>query len=104
MTYRVELTERATRDLRRIFAHIRAAESRQAHAWFNELESVILSLDEHPTRGPTTSEDASLRHLFFGKNRNVYRIIYAIDEHRRLVTVIHLRHAARDVFGSDAEG
>ena len=50
MTYRVELTARAGRNLKRIFRHINAESSPQASVWFNELEAAILSLDEHPER------------------------------------------------------
>jgi plasmid stabilization system protein ParE len=95
MTYRVELTERASRDLRRIFRHINAASSPQAFVWFNELEAAILSLDRHPERSPVTPEDRTLRHLLFGKKPNVYRVIFAIDERARVVRVLHIRHGAR---------
>lgn len=70
----------------------------QAHAWFNGLERVILSLDENPARGSVIPEDAHVRHLLYGRRRNVYRIIYAIDERRCVVTVLHIRHGARDAF------
>jgi plasmid stabilization system protein ParE len=46
MTYRVELTARASRTLKRIFRHINAKSSPQAFAWFNQLEAAILSLDQ----------------------------------------------------------
>jgi hypothetical protein len=55
MTYRVDLTARATRDLRRLFLRIDAAQSGQAREWFNGLEQAILTLDEHPARNPATS-------------------------------------------------
>jgi toxin ParE1/3/4 len=95
MTYRVELTARASRNLRRIFRHINAESSRQAFAWFNELEVAILSLDQHPERSPVTPEDRALRHLLFGKKPNVYRVIFAIDQRARVVRVLHIRHGAR---------
>ena len=44
MTYRVELTVRTGRNLKRIFRHINAESSPQASVWFNELEAAILSL------------------------------------------------------------
>ena len=98
MAYRVELTERAIRDLRRLFRGIDAENSVQARAWFNGLERRILSLDQNPARGAVTSEDAGLRQLLYGRRRNVYRIIYNIDERNSVVTIIHIRHAARDAF------
>ena len=103
MAYRVELTERAARDLRDLYQFINADNSIQARAWFNHLERVILSLDENPARGRTIPEDSNLRHLLYGRKRNVYRIIYAINERARVVTVVHIRHGARDAFRRDDE-
>ena len=36
-----------------------------------------------------------LWHLLYGKKPHVYRVIYEIDEHRRTVWVLTIRHAAR---------
>jgi plasmid stabilization system protein ParE len=95
MTYRVELTARASRNLRRTFRLINAEGSPQAFAWFNALEAAILSLDQHPERCPATSENKRLRHLLFGSKPNVYRVIFAIEERARVVNVLHIRHGAR---------
>ncbi len=103
MAYRVELTERVARDLTHLYQTINAENPTQAYAWFNGLERVILSLDENPARGPVTFEDASLRHLLYGRGRNIYRVIYAIDPGRHVVTVLHIRHGARDAFTSSDE-
>jgi len=98
MAYRVDLTERAARDLRRIYHTVNADASAQAHAWFNGLEGLILSLDEHPARGAVTPEGSSFRHLLYGQKPHVYRVIYEIDEQNRVVTVLHIRHGRRDAF------
>jgi toxin ParE1/3/4 len=98
MAYRVDLTERAARDLRGIYLTINAEDAAQARVWFNGLEQAVLSLDENPARGAPTSEDAGLRHLLYGRRRHRYRIIYAVDEASRVVTVLHIRHGARDAF------
>jgi len=95
MTYRVELTARAARDLKRIFRYINAESSPSAFAWFNELETAIFSLDQHPERSPAAPENRALRHLLFGKRPSVYRIIFAIGERDRIVRVLHIRHGAR---------
>lgn len=100
MAYRVELTERAARDLERIYQAISAETSARAHTWFNRLERLILSLDEQAARGSTIPEDARFRHLLHGRKPNVYRVIYDIDERNEVVTVLHVRHARRDVFAS----
>ena len=98
MAYRVDLTGRAVRDLRRLYRIINAQHSTQARTWFDGLETQILSLDEHPARNPTIPEDSRLRHLLYGRGRNVYRIIYTIDESSRMVSVLHIRHGSQDAF------
>ena len=67
MPYRVDLTERAARNLRRIYLTINAVDAAQAYAWFNGLEKAVLSLDEHPTRGAPIPEGGDLRHLIYGR-------------------------------------
>jgi plasmid stabilization system protein ParE len=69
MAYRVDLTERAARDLIRIYRTINAENSAQAHAWFNGLERVIVSLRENPARGTIIPEDVNLRHVLYGRTR-----------------------------------
>jgi toxin ParE1/3/4 len=103
MAYRVDLTDRAARDLRRLYRTINADDAAQARAWFNGLEKAILSLDEHPARGAVIAEDASLRQLLYGRRRYVWRIIYAIDEGNRVVTVLHIRYGGRDALVPDDE-
>ena len=76
MTYRVDLTQRAARNLRRTYQAINVENVAQARTWFNGLEKTILSLDEHPARGAIIAEEDSLRHLFYGRRRHIYRIIW----------------------------
>lgn len=96
MAYSVELTARAERDLRQLYQTINAANSKLAAKWFNGLEKAILSLEEKPARSPITPENKKLRHLLYRSQSYVYRIIYAIDERKRLVTVIHIRHGSQE--------
>ena len=76
MTYRVDLTERAVRDLRRIYQDINAESAAQARDWFNGLEKAIFGLGEYPARGAPIPEDGDLRHLLYGRKGHRYRIIY----------------------------
>jgi plasmid stabilization system protein ParE len=99
MAYRVEVTARAARDLRRIYRDIEADHSVQAADWFNGLESLVLSLEEHPSRGSSVPEDRNLRQVLHGNKPYVYRVIYAIDEPGLAVRVLHIRHGARQNFG-----
>jgi toxin ParE1/3/4 len=104
MAYRVDLAERAARDLRRIYLTINAEDATQARVWFNGLEQAILSLDENPARGTSIPEDATLRHLLYGRRRHRYRIVYAVDEASHVVTVLHIRHGARDALMPNEPG
>jgi hypothetical protein len=51
----------------------------RASAWFNGLEVLIYSLEEHPNRGAITPESKKLRHLLCGNKPHIYRVIYAVD-------------------------
>jgi plasmid stabilization system protein ParE len=98
MAYRVDITERAERDLDRIYLSIEADSSEQARIWFNGLERAVLSLDQYPARGAIIPEGGDLRHLLYGRKGHRYRVIYALDEANRAVTVLHIRRGARDAF------
>ena len=99
MTFRVEVTARAERDLRHIFRHIAADGSVAAGEWFNGLEALVLNLAEHPLRGASVPEDPRLRQVLYGRRPHVYRIIYAVQEGSGLVHVLHIRHGAREALG-----
>jgi plasmid stabilization system protein ParE len=101
MAYRVDITERAERDLERLYLTIEADNTPQAHTWFNGLERTILSLDEHKARGASTPESSELRHLLYRRKGHRYRIIYTIDDANLVVTVLHIRHGARGSFRND---
>ena len=103
MAFRVDVTARAGRDIRRIYLHIRADDSAQALAWFNGLETAIASLNRHPSRGAAIGEDKHLRHLLYGNKPHIYRIIFAIDQLSRVVSVLHIRHGARDALPPEGE-
>ena len=101
MIFRVEVTARAIRDLRHLYQTIAAGQVPAAGRWFSGLEAKITSLDHHPGRGLPVPEDASLRQLLYGRRPHVYRIIYDVDEVRRVVDVLHIRHGARDFMGGE---
>jgi plasmid stabilization system protein ParE len=100
MVYRVDLTERANCDLSYLYAQIDAAESSAAALWFNGLEEAIDALTRFPKRCPVAPEGKKanrlLRHLLFGNKPHVYRVIYEVDESRKTVNVLTIRHGAMD--------
>jgi toxin ParE1/3/4 len=99
MTYRVELTDRAVRDLEILYLEKNAEESGTAARWFNSLEKGVLGLERHPYRCPAAPESRSMkreiRYLLYGRKPQVYRVIYEIDELHRTVWVLTIRHGAR---------
>ena len=108
MAYRVELTDRAKRDLGDLYVHIDATESAAAARWFNGLEDAALGLATYPNHCPLAPEGKklkrALRHLLYGNRPHVYRVIYEVDEARKTVWVLHIRHGARRKFAaSDLE-
>ena len=105
MSYRVEFTARAARDLEDLYERIRAAESAAAFRWYNRLEEAINTLESFPRRCPAARESKKtrrpLRNLLYGAKPHVYRVIYEIDESSRLVRVLTIRHGAMDEAGAD---
>jgi mRNA-degrading endonuclease RelE of RelBE toxin-antitoxin system len=95
MAYRVEITDRALRDLALIYQRIEAETGARAARWFDGLEAAIIGLEKRPRRVPVTPEDDTLRHLLYGKRPHVYRIIYAIEEAISTVYVLHIRAPGR---------
>jgi toxin ParE1/3/4 len=100
MPYRVDLTERAIRDLAYLYEIKNAAESLAAARWYNGLERAVFTLETHPRPCPLAPESKKtarpLRHLLYGKSPHVYRVIYEIDEVRKLVQVLTIRHGAKE--------
>ncbi|MGO9455377.1 MAG: type II toxin-antitoxin system RelE/ParE family toxin [Candidatus Binataceae bacterium] len=104
MAYLVELTLRAERDLDYLYQRISAEDSAQAARWFNGLEDAIYTLERLPRRCPAAPESkkgqATVAALLYGAKRDVYRVIFEIDESRKAVRVLTIRHAAMDEFMS----
>jgi plasmid stabilization system protein ParE len=86
---------RAERDFARLYETIDAERSGAALEWYRGLREAILSLSEHPKRCPRAPEDSRLRHLLYGNQPHVYRVIYRIHEKQRRVDVLHIRHGKR---------
>lgn len=98
MEYRVELTNRARRDLSHIFLSIQARELNTAARWFNGIEKAITTLSTAPNRCPVAPESSArrlIRHLLYGRRPHVYRVLYRVEEKGSTVFVLHIRHGAR---------
>lgn len=98
MAYAVRITRRAEQDLEGIYGYIHAEHSDAAFAWYIGLAEQIFSLETMPNRNPVTPEDSRFRHLLYGNKPHVYRVIYRVEEKRKLVEIIHIRHGAMEQF------
>ena len=94
MDYSVALADSAKADADLLYARIVAAAPLRGPIWFEELLQSIRSLSRMPRRSPRAPESRKVRCLLFGKHRDVYRILYEIDERNRTVIVLHIRHGA----------
>jgi toxin ParE1/3/4 len=98
MAYVVRIASRAERDLVSLYWEIDAADSVAARRWYRGLKQAILSLADKPNRCPVTPENKKLKHLLYGDKPRPYRVIYRVDNRRRQVDVLHIRHGARRKF------
>lgn len=98
MEYRVELSDRAGRNLIDLYERIRAEDSVRAARWFNRLEQAVYALEHLPRRCPVAPESTkakrSLRQLLYGNKPHVYRVIFEIDAPDKTVYVLTIRHGA----------
>jgi mRNA-degrading endonuclease RelE of RelBE toxin-antitoxin system len=99
MAYRVEFAARAARDLESLYEEKNATESQVAARWYNGLEEAVYALAEYPNRCPVVPEARRLkrkiRHMLYGNKPHVYRLIYDIDERKKTVWILTIRHGAR---------
>jgi plasmid stabilization system protein ParE len=100
MIYRVELTDRAGRDLASLYEEKHVDKSAAAARWYNGLEKAVYTLQTLPRRCPAAPEARKskrpLRHLLYGRKPHVYRVIYEIDEKEKAVRVLTIRHGAME--------
>ncbi len=96
MVYRVNLTDRASRDLDNIYGFINAMESAAAARWFSRLEDTIASLETAPRMGKVTREDKDVREVIYGNKPHFYRILYEIDESARRINILTIWHGKRN--------
>ncbi|MGA2215802.1 MAG: type II toxin-antitoxin system RelE/ParE family toxin [Bryobacteraceae bacterium] len=99
MAYRVNLSQRAERDLDLLYEAIGAGRTAATRNWYQGLKRAVYSLEENPLRCATTPEDKRFRHLLFGKRPNVYRVIYRVV--LKTVQILHIRHGAMDEFSPE---
>ena len=99
MRYLVVLADSAKTDADAIYDWVTSEAPHQGSIWFDELIASLATLGRFPLRCPLAREAAKARReircLLFGRKRNVYRILYEVDEVRLQVHVLHIRHGSR---------
>jgi plasmid stabilization system protein ParE len=98
VAYQVALADSAKADANQIYDWVIERAPVRGPEWFEELIDCLYSLENLPHRCPLAREAEAakreIRCLLFGKRRNVYRILYEVDEARKTVWVLHIRHGA----------
>jgi plasmid stabilization system protein ParE len=104
MRYAVQLSARAERDIDEVLAWLfHQGAMSAASGWHGRLLAAIATLEREPQRCPLAPEAGEsgieLRELLFGRRQGVYRILFVVQE--RAVSIVHVRHAARDTLKPD---
>lgn len=99
MNFHVELSEKAHRDLDQILAWFYDNRALAAgRRWERSLRATLRKLAREPTRYPLAPELESLgvpvRELHLGKRPSDYRVYFQVENFQ--VTILHIRHSARD--------
>ena len=97
MTFQVELTPIAERQIEKAYQWYRDRNPEFADRWFRSVMNRISTLQVQPRRWALAVEHEifpeEVRQLLHGQARNVYRILFTIRETR--VIVLYVRHSAQ---------
>lgn len=97
MRFRIVIEATAIEDLEAINLWLSRHSGSAASAWYAQMAQEAGSLDTAPQRCPFAPENNSfeeeIRHLLFGKRRNVYRVIFTLRG--TSVHVLHVRDGAQ---------
>lgn len=113
MTHRIAISETAEAEAEAAYLWMLRRDPEHAARWYAGLLDAVESLALFPGRCAVAPEndrfDGEIRHLLYGRGRNVYRILFTIleptpDEAEPAVRILHVRHAAQRSIGeSDAD-
>ena len=99
MEYRVVLADAAKADAESLYQWVIERAPLRGPEWFERLLDCLYSLNHSPGRCPLALEarrsHREIHNLLYGKRRNVYRILFEIDEERHTVWILHIRRGAR---------
>jgi len=89
--YRLLITQRALNDLAEIIGHIAEDDAEAASRFGNSLLDHIELLTRFPRMGSTIRKRSRVRKL----SHSPILVYYQLREDKRLVEILHLRHASR---------
>lgn len=99
MAYSLIVMPQAEADMTEAFSYLSERAPEAAASWYRHLKTAIESLAEMPARCALAPEAAKLgvelRHLLYGHNPGVYRIVFRIIEEAQEVHILTVRHGAR---------
>ncbi len=99
--YRIVHTPEARERMREAFRYIAADSPLHASKWLHALKVAVQSLERFPERCGAARETISmgpgLRQTIFG----AYRIVFEIDEAKRRVIILDIRHGSRLAAGEE---
>jgi plasmid stabilization system protein ParE len=97
MKCRVILEDSAHKDLEAITLWLAQRSTDAANKWYWQVREAIETLAESPLRCLLAPENElfpeEIRHLFYGRKRYVYRILFTVKGSH--VHVLHVRHGSR---------
>ena len=103
MSYRIELSREAKRDLWSYYQFASQHSLPDANRWMERFETAISTLGERPDRCSLSRESrrmkVELRDFLFGKRPSVYRVVFLID--RDTVRVLRVCRSQRGALSVD---
>jgi plasmid stabilization system protein ParE len=104
VTFTVEITETALRELESSFRRIEEQAPIAAARWRDSMLKAAESLADKPKRCPLAPESSfhpvELRHMIVGNRRSAYRLLFEIRG--RTVVILRVRHSAQELLDADS--
>ncbi|MBD0387101.1 MAG: type II toxin-antitoxin system RelE/ParE family toxin [Nostoc sp. C3-bin3] len=103
MAFQVRTAKTADAQIEAAYLWLREYNPAYADQWFRGLMDTIASLQEKPRRCALALEhevfSEEVRQLFYGKSKNIYRILFTIREDT--VYVLYVRHSSQALLTID---
>lgn len=103
MAFQVRTAKTADAQIEAAYLWLREYNPDYADQWFRGLMDTIASLQEKPRRCALALEhevfSEEVRQLFYGKSKNIYRILFTIR--KDTVYVLYVRHSSQALLVAD---